>query len=461
MPERPPPGSIPDSEAFRAGATRDPVCGEAEAYLYGLIRPGQKYEIDTVRRLLHLLGEPQEACEWVQIGGTNGKGSTAASLAAVLLSSGLRTGLFTSPHLVSLRERSRVDGEAMTREELAELVPPLRDAIHEMEAQHGSPPSFFEALFALSCLHFKARGVRIGVAEVGLGGRLDATTALSPRVTALVTVSWDHVAVLGPTLADITREKCGIAKPGIPFLSGVADFELSRVVDREARARGGVVHHLDRDVEIGAVSVSDAGTQFACRLPGGERDTFRTRLVGRHQARNAVLAAWAASHLPSGLRPGPEAVRAGLAAASWPARFEVCGSSPRAVWDAGHNPEGMEALVSTFQEVFPGRRAVVVAGFSTDKSLDGMLQKLAVITRQLVITRSTNWKAADPASVAARWAELGLEAPARALADPRAALEQGRTWCAPDDLLLMTGSIYLLGELIPLAAAAGVAAPVP
>ena len=453
------PGRFLEAEAYRPPAVSDPVCGEAEAYLYGLIRPGQKYELETVRRLLALLGDPQRATRWLQIGGTNGKGSTAATLAAILSAAGHRTGLFTSPHLVSLRERSRVDGEAMSREELAALVPRLRDAILEMESRYGEPPSFFEALFALSCLHLRERAVGVAVAEVGLGGRLDATTALDPLVTVLTTVSEDHVATLGPTLADIAREKCGIAKPGVPFLSAVADPALVAVVDRHAGERGGAVHHLDREVGVTEPEVTLSGTAFTLTLPGRAPRRLHTRLVGRHQARNAAHAAWAASWLPPDLAPPEEAVDAGLRAVQWPARFEPCGGSPFALWDAGHNPEGMDALVATFREVLPGRRATVLAGFSADKELSEMLRALATVTDSLVITRSTHWRAADPATVAQRWQELGLTPEVRAVADPKEALQEARSRAGTDGLVLCTGSIYLLGELSPLAPAAGLAAP--
>lgn len=461
MPERSssPPGRFVEAEAYRAPAQHDPVCGEAEAFLYGLIRPGQKYELETVRRLLDLLDEPHAGCVWLQIAGTNGKGSTAATAAACLRAAGLCTGLFTSPHLVSLRERSQVDGAAMSREELAALVPRLRDAVRQMEAQHGEPPSFFEALFALSCLHFRERGVRVAIAEVGLGGRLDATTALMPAVTAITTVSWDHVATLGPTLADIAREKCGIAKPGVPFLSAVPDPELAAVVERHARARGGEVHHLDREVSIGEVSVGPSGTELALALPGLAPRRVKTRLIGRHQARNVALAAWCAASLPVALRPDAGAIAAGIAEARWPARFECFAGPPATVWDAGHNPDGMAALVATFCEVYPGRRAVVVAGFSADKDLAQMLRPLARVAGRVVVTRSTHWRATDPAAVVERWRALGLPGEIVAAADPRAALEKAQAWSADTGLVLLTGSIYLLGELVPLARTAGLAAP--
>jgi dihydrofolate synthase/folylpolyglutamate synthase len=231
-------------------------------------------------------------------------------------------------------------------------------------------------------------------------------------------------------------------------------------VEAHAAGRGGAVRHLDREIRIGAVAVDRTGTSFELQLPGGRVEPLRTRLVGRHQARNAALAVWASSFLPAGLRPGPQAIAEGLAAVRWPARFECCGEAPLAVWDAGHNPEGMGALVSTFAEVFPGRRAVVIAGFSADKELEPMIRPLSSLAERLVVTRSTHWRAAEPAAVVERWRELELPGEPIAVSEPRAALEMAAPWARASGLALVTGSIYLLGELIPLAGDAGMPAPV-
>jgi dihydrofolate synthase/folylpolyglutamate synthase len=192
------------------------------------------------------------------------------------------------------------------------------------------------------------------------------------------------------------------------------------------------------------------------RLPG-----LSTSLIGRHQARNQALAAWGLGRLPAPLAPDAGAIRRGLATVAWPARFECAGGSPRMVWDAGHNPQGIEATVVTFEEVFGRARPVVLAGFSTDKELDSMLAPLARIAGRVVVSQSGHWRAADPAAVVAAWGRAGHGAPAEAVADPAAALVRAIAAARSDGMVLITGSIYLVGELIPRARELGVPAPAP
>jgi len=459
-----------------------------EPVLHGLIRPGQKWGNEKIARLLSSMGSPEKALPWLQVVGTCGKGSTAAALASCLRARGLRVGLFTSPHLESPRERIQVDGEPirfdrlqaqMARLEAAARIvepnvewPRMDDAVEDVSrpvrsvaAAAVEPPSFFESMFCLACSHFRDEGVQIAVAEAGIGGGRDVTALLDPKIVVLTSLGMDHTDLFGPTVEDVAREKCRVAKPGVPFLSAVADEAVRKIVDRETGARGAMVHHLDAETRLSIETVGIDGTLL--ELGMGDRGSVRlkTNLIGRHQARNAALAAWGLRFLPEDLRPDAAQVATGMAQVRWPARFQYLPASPKGspsrfcVWDAGHNPDGVEATVRAFLELFPGVRPTVLAGFSRDKDLGRMIDQLACLSDRPVFTTSRHWKAAVPRELVRIWTQEGRRNGARASEDPRAALAQAWSEAALSGALVIVGSIYLIGDLIPTARDLGIPAP--
>lgn len=416
-----------------------PVAPEAEKafrFLEDLIRPGLKFELAKIRRLLGRLGDPHRAMPWIQVVGTNGKGSVSATLHAVLRLE-RRTGLFTSPHLVSFRERIRVDERPIPVADFARCGEAVMAAIASDEWLAAEPPSFFEAGFAMACLHFRDQEVEIAVAEAGLGGRLDATTVTDPGVTAITNVGWDHEKILGSTLEAILAEKIAVARPGVPFVSGLAPGPLEDRARAHCQRVGAPFHAVPAPEDV---QVEKNGTRFTHRgLPR------RTGLVGAHQAANAAVTLDVLAHLPPALAPSDRAIEAGLARVRWPARFQQLPSG--VIVDGGHNPDGMAAMVRTLRGLHGDRVSAIVVGFSGDKRLDEMIGELARLDGPIVLTQSRHWRAADPLATERRLRELLPGREVTVVTEGPRAVEHALALRQPERPILLTGSLYLIGEI--------------
>lgn len=419
--------------------------------------------LDRMRSLLALLGNPQEKYGIVHIAGSKGKGSTSAMLACVLEKAGLRVGLFTSPHLVSVEERMQVNGQAITRAELTACIEETADAVRrlEREASDVPPVTFFEIATALGFLHFAQCGTDIAVIEVGLGGRFDSTNVCQPLLSIITSISYDHTQVLGNTLASIAREKAGIIKPSRPVLSGARDPEAREVIERIARERHAPLRQIDVDFRYvhEAASLSPGRESLPRVQVTTETSTWpalEIGLLGEHQSANASLVVAAIEQLrDQGLVISAEAVAAGLSQVQWPARLEIAGRKPWVILDCAHNLASAQALVETLTTSFPTpprggrtRRSLIFAG-NRDKDLAGMLRVLSPHFDHVYFTRFTN----NPRHVAPeRLAEfLPRESAPRftVCATSTDAWRQARAAAGPDDMICITGSVFLAGELRP------------
>jgi dihydrofolate synthase/folylpolyglutamate synthase len=372
---------------------------------------GVELGLPRVRRGLALLGDPQRRFAAVQVAGTNGKGSTAAMTEAILRAAGIRTGLYTSPHLSRFTERIRVAGAEADGDRLA-----ARDA---RVAATGVPLTYFEIATALAFLTFAEEGVEVAVLETGLGGRLDAVTTCEPLATAVTSIGLDHLGYLGDTLREIAREKAGVIKPGVPHLVGPLPAEADEEQVRAATAAGAPLLRFGHDFQAPAAPLG---------------------LPGAHQRANAAiaveLAKRAAAHLD---RPLPDsAVAEGLAQVRWPGRLERIGG---VLLDCAHNVEGARALAAALPAL-AARPVSLVTSIVGDKDAAGILAALAPAVSKVVTTRSTNSRAVPPDELAALARAQGLEA--TAAPDPLAALELARR---RGSLILVAGSIFLVGEL--------------
>ncbi|OLV19004.1 bifunctional folylpolyglutamate synthase/dihydrofolate synthase [Deinococcus marmoris] len=387
--------------------------------------------LGRVQELLARVGDPQRAFQTVLVGGTNGKGSTAAVLAAILKVDGRRTGLFTSPHLTHFAERFQVDGQELPAETVGAGLDRLRPHAEDTGA------TFFEIVTALGALLFAEAGVEVAVMEVGLGGRLDSTNALDPVLSVITNVALDHTEILGNTLAAIAAEKAGILRPGRPAITGVAADLLPLL-----RATGADLWALGQEVRVQTRSLGWQGVEVGLKLPDSALE-FRTPLLGAHGARNAALAAAAAWRLGV----GETAIRAGVAAASWPGRLEVLpsgGLGARILLDGAHNPDGARALVATLLELGVPPLPVIF-GAAGDKDVGGVVEALRPHVSHAVLTRAT---LSPRAATAADLAPLFAGLPVTLTDSPREALTVLAALKAP--LALACGSLYLIGELRPL-----------
>jgi len=424
---------------------RAPLARRLEA-LYRFERSGMRLGLDGIERLLASAGRPDRAFPSALIGGTNGKGSTAAHLFSILRAAGKRVGLYTSPHLVRFHERLRVDGAEIGDAELEALL----DRWWPRLEREGA--SFFEATTAMGFDHFAASAIDFGVVEVGLGGRLDATNILEPRVSVITTIASDHADLLGGTLARIAREKAGIVKEGGTLVLGVRRAEPRGEILALAAARHARVVRLGVDARYAARRVDASGTEF--RLATASfRGVLRTPLLGGHQARNAALAALAAETIlaEEGVAPAAigEAIAGGIESTRWPARAELVDGDPPVLLDVAHNLEGARAIVATAAALFGGRPVAVVAAFARDKDHAAILRALGRLAARFTLTEFDGERA-TPAR------ELLESAPTKhvegeAVPHPAEALARAQAWArARGGAVLVTGSFFLVGEAIPL-----------
>jgi dihydrofolate synthase/folylpolyglutamate synthase len=400
---------------------------EALAFLTGRGRFGE-LGLSRIRRVLERLGHPEDRYPIAHIAGTNGKGSTAAFLEAILRADGRRVGLFTSPHLVSPRERIQVDRRPIPKADLAELTRFVRDVALVDEPD---PATEFELWTAIGLLHFARAGVDAAVVEVGLGGRYDATNAIRrPRVTAVVTVGMDHMDRLGPTLRHIAREKAGIIKPDVPVVVGDLPPEAMAVVLAAARERGAPVARLGHEIPVEG-GRGEGGRWYLA--VDGERVPLG--LPGPHQLGNAALAAAMARHFGV----GTAAIRRGLAAAHWPGRLDR--RLDGRLWlDGAHNPDGAQALARALADLGEGQRFHIVFGCLADRDPAALLTPLLPFAATVTAVTVDSTRAL-PATAIAR---VVPEARTGTLAETLARVRE-----RPEPTLV-TGSLYLIGEALAL-----------
>lgn len=409
--------------------------------LFPRLTGGIRWGLERTERMLASVGDPHRAFRSIHVGGTNGKGSVAATLESVLRTSGRRTGLYTSPHLCTFRERIRIAGEAVSEESLVAAAQRLWPAF---EAEQ---PSFFEATTAIAFLVLAEAGVDVAVVEVGLGGRLDATNVLRPELSIVANVSLDHVQLLGPTLASVAREKAGIFKAGVPALTAEVEPEPLGVLRAEAASKAAPLHTLDeRDVALVAAGVD--GTRFRLRAtPWQDRD-LHTPLIGPHQATNTALAVRALQLLPPDLRPGTDAIERGVAAVRWPGRLQVERIAGRTwVFDVAHNVAGVQALARSLETLDLPRPRALLVGVLGDKDWRNMLRPLYAVADDVVLTRPPTApveRAWNPETVLAE-----VPSPrARAVADFAAAIDAVLNLSGPAGTIIVTGSFHTVGDAL-------------
>jgi dihydrofolate synthase/folylpolyglutamate synthase len=394
--------------------------------------------LERIEGLLDALGRPEQRYRLVQVGGTNGKGSVSAMLAAILRSAGHRVGLYTSPHLVSFRERIRVDGEPIPEDGVVDGVEALGTLVARFDA------TTFEATTALALDHFAREAVDVAVLEVGLGGRLDATTVGTPEVAVIARIDLDHQAVLGSTLGAITAEKAAIIRGGVA-VSAAQDPEAERVIVARAAAVGVPLLLEGRDLSVSVARRGPDGQQLDCAGPGWSLAGLELAMPGSFQPSNALLAVTAARALGA----GDAAIRAGLARAWWPGRFQVLRRTRGfLVLDGAHNPAGARALAVSLRDVFGQTRVTFVLGVLADKDAAGIVAALAPLADRFVLVAPASSRAAAPEALRALVPAADRVEIAKS---PVEALEvAGRAATTP--VVCVAGSLFLIGDVLRLLA---------
>jgi len=431
---------------------------------YGLVR-AEKYspEVFSLTRMvafMHALGDPQNRYPVIHVAGTKGKGSVAALCTSALRAGGYRTGFYTSPHLNDFRERAQVNGEYIPREALAEIVSEMQPLV----AQHPGM-TMFELSTALAFLHFARQQVEVAVIEVGLGGRLDATNVVQPVVAVISSLSYDHTYLLGNTLGEIATEKAGIIKPGVPVVTAAQAPEALAALERIAAERGAPLERVGRDWHYRAVAHSLDGQTFEVWSEAEQRqlnalhaqghalsdwrpNRFELPLLGQHQVENATLAYAALSIARrQGLPLSDGAFRTGFRQVVWPGRFEILSREPFMVVDGAHNRDSARRLAATLQDYFPGRRVCLIFGASSDKDVAGMLAELLAPgggVAQVIMAQAVHPRALEPEALADLAQPYGIAVAAGN--SVASALAQALEWATPEDVILATGSLFIVAE---------------
>ncbi|TKB62592.1 MAG: bifunctional folylpolyglutamate synthase/dihydrofolate synthase [Nitrospira sp.] len=411
----------------------------AVAYLYRLQKHGIKLGLETMTALTARLGMPQNRYRTVHIAGTNGKGSTAATAAAILQAAGYRVGLYTSPHLVDFRERIRVNGEMIPESRVAQLTNQLQ-ALSQPELS----PTFFEYTTAMAFQHFADTAVDVAVLEVGLGGRFDATNVVTPMACAITTIALDHQAYLGSTLSSIAFEKAGIIKPGVPVVLGRLDDDAWRTIEQVARERQAPVFRIGEHFH----TEGEEPQQFSYGGVGTHYDGLTCVLAGRHQLDNAACAlALLEAAAPQGIVITSEAARTGLQAVNWAGRLEVVDRRPTILLDGAHNPAAATALADFLTDadrLHPSRPVILVLGMMRDKDHRGSVEPLRNLGDEVVLTQADLPRSATAQELQSSLGDL-LPHPhvVPSLSD---AMALARQLATPDGLVCVTGSLMLVGE---------------
>ena len=430
---------------------------QAVAHLYALGHelartPPPKFDLAHMRVLVSALGDSQKRFKAVLIAGTNGKGSTAATLASILRAAGHRTGLYTSPHLVRINERIRVNGKAIPDADFADFYNKVDETAKCLVERGELPwhPSFFETMTAIAFEHFARSGVEIAVLEVGMGGRLDATNVVEPLVSVITDISLDHQKYLGNTIAEIAREKAGIIrKDGVAVIlpqHPQANDVLGRaIMEKNARAVSAASYMPPVTPEADQRTAAGEASYTVNAL--GRDVSIHPALAGRHQLRNTALAIATAVELDGlGVQVSASAIERGVRETRWPGRLHLVRGTPEVLFDVAHNADGAWALRAALSHMYPERKIVVLFGAMRDKAVAEMASILFPLASQVVVTHPDNPRAASPAEIAQEAARTGAEMVQEPLVP--AALERARTLAGSDGVVVVTGSIYLVGAAL-------------
>ncbi|MFZ0735178.1 MAG: folylpolyglutamate synthase/dihydrofolate synthase family protein [Candidatus Sulfotelmatobacter sp.] len=448
--------------------------------------PSQKFDLAHMRVLLAEMNHPERTFPSVLIAGTNGKGSTAATLASIFRASGLKTGLYTSPHLMRLNERIRVNGVEISDDDFAEFHGEVDAVAGRLVERNELPwhPSFFEMMTAIAFAYFSREKVDIAVLEVGMGGRLDATNVVEPLVSVITDISLDHQKFLGSTVGEIAREKVGIIRPGgvvvtLPQQPGANDVIGNTILDLAAigvsavqyvppvspgsdrysvlslggaagsRALSQTNEVASQNRNIDAAENSPVRYEYPLQVMG-RQILAQSPLVGRHQLRNVALAIAAAEEAVKKGIPGitAESIERGIRETKWPGRFQIVPGEPEIVLDVAHNPAGAWALRSALSERYDDRPLIFVFGAMRDKAISEMTEILFPLAERVIATRPENPRAASPEEIQQAAARTGTEI--EEIGEVSAALDRACAMAGARVAVVVTGSIYLVGEVMGL-----------
>lgn len=406
----------------------------------------QNFDLDRMRTLLKKLGNPHEQFRSVHIAGTKGKGSTCAMVASMLEANGYKVGVYTSPHLIDIRERICINGEMISQQDFAKLVRQVEPVVAKIKPT----PTYFDVLTAVAFKYFADQKVDIAVVETGLGGRLDSTNVIKPEVSAITSISKDHMQQLGHTLPKIAEEKAGIFKPGIPAITVTQTPEVEEVLKRKAESVGAPFDVTGKSIEFSyrfeSSRMLGPHNRVCLTTPQTKFEHLAVPLFGEHQAINCGLALAIIDKLKTrGIALNDQRSMEGLAKVKMPGRMEIISTNPRIIVDGAHNAASLDAAMKAIGQHIPYDSMVVIFACCSDKDVAGMLDRITSGADKVIFTKVNNVRTADPEELAARYVEqYGKMAQVAATLED--ALEIARRAVTKEDLICITGSFFLVGE---------------
>jgi len=412
---------------------------ESLDYLYGLQRFGMIFGLSNVEDIVRTLGDPQKNLRVIHIGGTNGKGSTAAMMASILRENGYRVGLYTSPHILSFTERIQINGESISEAEVAGLTARIRERIEEV----GIPQqfTFFDFTTAMAFLYLRESGVDLAIIEVGLGGRLDSTNIVNPLVAVITNVTHEHRDVLGDSLGQIAGEKAGIIKPGVPLVTGVSQHEILKQIEGICEEKEAPLYWMGRDF----LTEKEGPKGFRYEGRRWNLSGLKVSLLGKHQISNATMALGTLEVVEElGFPLTRESVYRGLEKVSWAGRMEVIRERPWVVLDGAHNPAAAQVLREALSEDFSYNRCYLLLGIMKDKEVERIVSILSPLSHETAVCKPKQDRAAPPERLLRALEAVGGKG--RVIPDVAEGLDALLSMAGSDDLICVAGSFSTIGE---------------
>ena len=429
---------------------------ESIQYLYSLQKYGIKFGLDNITRLAFELGNPHKLFHTLHVGGTNGKGSTSAIAASILQAAGFTVGLFTSPHLISFTERIRINGAEITEQDVVGHSEEVRDvALHMPDFS----PTFFEVVTAMALLYFSRKKIDIAVIEVGMGGRLDATNIIAPDACVITQISYDHMDYLGKALKDISREKAGIIKTGIPVVSALQEPEAMDIIQMKAIEHNAELSVYGRDFASRLHREDASGILFDYQDAHVTIDNVYLPLAGVHQMQNASMAIRAVSLVSQSM--SDRCIKEGLKNTKWPGRLELIHNDPPILIDGAHNPAAAVVLSQALKDIFlkSYKNIILILGIMGDKDIAGILKPLLPLAAHIVFTRPSYTRAASPETLSHVAESMGFSRVHTAHTVKNALLigmKNASNYEPGSALIVVTGSFYTIGEAMEVLGQTGV-----
>lgn len=426
-------------------------------YLYNLQKYGIKFGLENINKLMYAFENPHLSFLTVHVAGTNGKGSTSAIISSILQTMGLTVGLFTSPHLINFTERIRINGKEIAEEEVINLAYEVRDMVERIDNLH---PTFFEVVTAIAMLYFKRKNVDIGVFEVGMGGRLDATNIIKPEVSVITNIDFDHTEFLGKTLKEISFEKAGIIKNGVPVVTSSQSKDSMDIIRHVAKEKNANLYIYGKDFYSKIKKEDLFGTSFDYYDSDSEiRDLFLP-LIGSHQAQNASLAIKAVKLLKKNIQESlinknfinnwDDFIRKGIEQVEWKGRLEIIQTRPPILIDGAHNPQAAEAVSKTIKQIFGAtfKNFIIIFGIMADKDIKGIIKPFLTFASDIILTSPAYSRAATPEKLAEIVKSMGFFN-IKIEKTVKDAIEKAKELALTsyeDSLIVITGSFYTIGE---------------